>query len=503
MADNRQKLAKYNIYSSLLTQFVMMVSGIIVPKLFITYFGSEVYGATASIAQFLGYIVLLEGGIGGVARAVLYKPLAENNIEKLSAIFAEIEHFFRIVGYIFLVYILVLACGFQRISKFDALDWSSTFFLVCAIAISTVAQYFIGISNAVFLQAAQKTYITNMIRIVTTILNVLVIVLLMHMGCNIIVVKLISGLVFVLGPVLQWLYVKKNYCLVKVERQKDALKDKWVGMGQHLAYFFHSHTDVVVLTLFANLLLVAVYSVYSMIIGAIQSIVSSFATGMEALFGDMYAKKEYNLLNDTFSEYETLISCIAVILFSTTIVLITPFIQLYTNGVTDVDYIQPLFGVFLIIDAILYAMCAPYNAMVIAAGLFRQTRIAVYGQAVINVLLSIVLVNRFGLIGVAIGTVCATIFRFTFYAIYLAKHTVNISLWILIKRLVVNVILSGAVVFIGRMAISKIVISNYLYWALAGVIVTSIAVFVTLMGNYLFFHKDMQTLATHFVRRMN
>ena len=83
MTDSRQIRAKKNILTSLLSQIVLLICGIIVPRLMIGAFGSEAYGATSSITQFLAYITLLEGGVGGVARAVLYKPLAQKDIERI------------------------------------------------------------------------------------------------------------------------------------------------------------------------------------------------------------------------------------------------------------------------------------------------------------------------------------------------------------------------------------------------------------------------------------
>lgn len=204
-----RKKAKLNIATSLLGQFVTLVCGLIVPGLMIRSFGSEVYGATASIAQFLSYITLLEGGIGGVARAALYKPLADNNIRAISRVQSEIQRFFRAVGYIFTAYVLIIACSFKYISHMDALDWTTTFLLVLVISISTFGQYFIGISNSVLLQAAQKTYITQILNSLTVILNTVSIIILVKLGCSIITVKLVSSCIFVLRPVALWLYVKK------------------------------------------------------------------------------------------------------------------------------------------------------------------------------------------------------------------------------------------------------------------------------------------------------
>ena len=139
MNRDRSIKAKYNIVFSLLGQVVVMVCGIIVPQLLILGFGSEAYGATASITQFLAYISLLEGGIGGVARAALYKPLAENDIESINGIIREIRSFFRCIAYIFIVYVIVLACVFKDLAHVQCYDWISTFSLVLVISISIFA----------------------------------------------------------------------------------------------------------------------------------------------------------------------------------------------------------------------------------------------------------------------------------------------------------------------------------------------------------------------------
>ena len=94
MKNDRESNAKKNIFITLLSQLLTIVCGLIVPRYLLQAYGSEANGAVTSIATFLGYIALLEGGIAGVARAALYRPLAVNDIEKISAIMVEIKRFF-------------------------------------------------------------------------------------------------------------------------------------------------------------------------------------------------------------------------------------------------------------------------------------------------------------------------------------------------------------------------------------------------------------------------
>ncbi len=495
MANTREKRAKLNIIVSFLTQIVSMVCGIILPKVLLGAYGSEAYGATSSITHFLAYITLLEGGISGVARAALYKPLAEKDSAKVSAVVDEIKRFFRILGMVFVVYVLILACSFKSISHIEVMDWSSTFLLVLVISISTFGQYFIGISNSILLQAAQQKYVTYVITIIAVLLNTVLSCVLVNMGFSLIAVKFVSSCVYVLRPIAMWLYVRKNFTLVKVtQRDKGALSQKWTAMGQHIAYFLHNNTDVAVLTVLANLATVAVYSVYNMVVAQIQNLTVSFTAGMESLFGDMLARDEREKLNTAFNIYETMISMVSVVLFSVTSAMIVPFVKLYTAGISDAEYIQPAFALLLVIAAFTYCLRLPYNYVVNAAGHFRQTRMAAYGEAAVNIVTSVVLVFRFGLIGVAIGTVAANMFRFVYYVWYLSGHIIHRPVSLCVKREAVNLVDFALVMLLGQAVTSVISVGSYLTWAVCAAIVTVLAAALTALSNLLFYRDSFRAV---------
>ena len=502
MSDSRHTKAKKNILTSLSSQIVLLVCGIIVPRMMIGAFGSEAYGATASITQFLAYITLLEGGVGGVARAALYKPLAVNDAGTISAIMKEVERFFRVIALIFMGYVLILACCFKTISQIDCMDWISTFVLVVVISISTFGQYFIGLSNSILLQAAQKTYIPNAVTIGATVLNAIVTIVLIQLGCNLIIVKLVSSLIFFMRPVVLWLYVRKYYTVNQSfsRDKKTYLNQNWTGLGQHFAFFLHSNTDIVVLTVLADLRIVAVYSVYNMIISHIQSLAISFSSGMEAMFGDMLARDEKKQLHETFQTYETILSVVTIVLFSVATVLIIPFVRLYTSGITDVNYIHPLFAFLMILTAITFCLRLPYHAMIIAAGHFKQTRLAAYGEAIINIVLSLILVYGYGLIGVALATLAATWFRFVYYIFYLSKNIFNREVKLFIKRFGINVLALVGSCLLGYGVVSWFLIDSYWLWAICGGVSVIVVGAVTLGVNFVFFKKDCRLLIKKFVR---
>lgn len=502
MLDRRILRAKLNIVVSLGCQLITILCGLIVPRVMLGAFGSEVYGATTSITQFLAYIALLEGGVGGVARAALYKPLAEGDNGTIGRIMAEIKAFFRVVGCIFVVYVLIIACSFKQISRVECLDWMTTFLLVGAISISSFGQYFIGISNSVLLQAAQRSYITNFINILATLVNAAAVCILVRIGCGIITVKLVSSLIFFLRPVAMWIYVRIKFRLEAVPRSKTTyLKQKWNGLGQHIAFYLHSNTDVVILTCFSDLYSVAVYAVYNMVVSNIQNLVSSFAAGMEALFGDMLAKEETEELHRTFGRYEMILSLVSVILFATTLSVILPFVGLYTAEITDVNYHVPMLAVFLTASSLLYCLRMPYHSLVIAAGHFKQTQAAAYMEATVNVLLSIALVRRYGVPGVACATMIAIGLRFIYYVIYLSKQIFYRKPRLFLRRFLINCMTFGASVAAG-LEISRLVpISSYMRWALCAGLSCLAAAAITFGINLIFCRRELSASLRKYIRK--
>ena len=96
-----------NIISAILNQVIVFIYGFLIPIIIIKKFGSEVNGLISSIAQFLAYISLLEGGIGPVIKNSLFKPLVDKNTDELGKILGASDHFFKKLSFIFIIYIVI------------------------------------------------------------------------------------------------------------------------------------------------------------------------------------------------------------------------------------------------------------------------------------------------------------------------------------------------------------------------------------------------------------
>ena len=497
---NRRKKLYLNTITALLNQIIALVCGFILPRYMLSYFGSEVNGLVTSMTRFLSVITFLELGIGPVIQSNLYKPLANNDIDMISKIIVSAERFYRKIAYIFLVYIAVLLVVFPAINI--DYDFWFTASLLLIISISTFAQYYFGITYQVFLNADQKIYVHTTVQIITTILNTLICVVLMKLGCGIHVVKLVSTIVFVARPLFQNIYVRKHYNINhKIVYTEEPIKQKWNGFAQHLAAVVCGEIDVVLLTFFSTYQSVSIYSIYLLVVSGINKLVMTAVSGLESFWGNMLAKKEYSLLSKTFESVEALIHAGVTFLFVTTAILIAPFVSVYTKGIEDASaYYLPLFGVLLTFAYGVQCLRVPYFRIIKAAGHYKETQNGAFISMFLNIIVSVVLVFKFQLLGVAIGTLAAMLYHTVFFAWYLRKNIINRPFYHFVKHMIVDIV-SGVLGFI---ATSWLTMSNVTYgsWILFAVIVAAIVGVITLMLNLLVYRKEFAYLLNKVMKKV-
>ena len=442
----RTRKALINSIMSLLLELTLTVCSLILPRLILSTFGSKYNGITSSITQFVTYISLLRSGIGGVTRASLYKLLSDNDTEGISGIVMATEKFLRQVTAIFAAIFLCFAAIYPIAISKD-FSWWFSFSLFVIISISTFAQYYFGFSYQMLLQADQRLYIASFISIIANILSTVVAVILIKLGFGIHMVKLGSAIVFTAQPIVLGLYVKKRYHInTHATPNMVAISQRWDSFAHQMANFVHGNTDVVILTIFSTLEEVSVYSVYAMVITGVRKLVNICSKGMEAAFGNMIARDEKKSLLNNLERLEFIIFYFSAFCFTCAAVLIVPFVNVYTKGVHDADYIRPFFGALMCLAGVLWCFRIPYQTLVYAAGKFRDTRNGAIAEPIINILISVVLVIKFGLIGVAVGTVAAMLFRTIQYAIYSSRHIIERPLMVVWKKLAIisfNIALSA------------------------------------------------------------
>lgn len=485
---NEGNKVKKNIFITLILNIVTIINGLILPRLFILAYSSDINGAVVSISQFLSYITFLEAGVGVVVCAALYKPLACNDIREISSVICETERFYKKIALIYLVYMF----GIALIYPFIVPQFGEryTFALVLVIGLSTFCQYYFGITYQLLLNADRKIWINSLFSIFALVCNLIISVIMIYQKVDILLIKLACSIIYMIRPIILKLYVKKQYKLENIETiGNNVLKQKWYGLGHHIASFVHLNTDVVLLTFFEPISEVSVYSVYSSISISIRSIIKGVSEGMVASLGNLLATGKKDKICSFFRAYLLFNIVFVCILFTVSGILVCPFVELYISNTTDVDYIRREFAIILFVAEAIYCFRLPYQDVVFSSGHFHQTRISAYLEAIINALMTIILIQYYGMIGAVVGTFFATLFRLFSYVRYLSKEILYIDLNETIKKYIGNALLCIISILIVNSI--KFQFTSWAGWVINAVIIFVIVSLIFLLGNFGFYRKDM------------
>lgn len=486
----RGKRLLYNTVAGLIKEIILLLNGLILPKLIISHYGSATNGLISSISQYLSVIALLQSGVGGVVRSALYRPLANQDDTSISAIINATNKLMHKIATLFAVLVGVLAILYPFLVK-DEFNWLFTATLVVILSISTIAQYYFGMTYQLLLTADQKGYIYTLTNGLLILVNLLFSVILIRLGASIHLTKLMSSICFAGTPIILNLYVNKYYKINKqVAPNDEAINQRWSAMGHQLANYIRASSPMLILTIFVSMSDVSVYSVYHLVFaGGISLLIGVFFAGMDATFGDMVAKNEQSVLNDRFRIIEFLLYHVCCTLFVCAFVLMPGFVAVYTRGINDANYQNSLLLVLMMLSELLYCIRMPYYSLINAAGCYKKTRNAAYIDSLMTVVLSFVFVPLIGVAGVSASALGAALLRTTHTIVYTSKNVLHRNFIPLLKSIFVGIIcFIIPAVLVRPLAIAEP--TSFWMWIGNSVVITFIVVLVNILFAVMFERKD-------------
>ncbi len=510
MLRTRSGKAMLTTCSVAIYEVVTMICGLILPRILLVAFGSSCNGMVASISKLISFISILRLGVAGSTRVALYRSLAQEDIQKTSGIIVATERYMKKIAVVLVGYIAILAFFYPFIVD-STMSNGQIALLVIIIGFGALAEYLFGITYQTLLRADQRVYIYYFLQTLTTVANTLIAVALIRCGASILVVKFGSAVLFFLTPLVLSIYIKKLYKInKKAPPDNEALNQKKDVMAQSVANIVHENTDITLLTLFASTATISVYSVYTYVTASLNKIMFTFTVGLEAGFGDMFAKRERENIKRNLELYEGVVGVFISTVFSCTILLIIPFVKLYTAGVSDTNYIVSDFAAVTIAAQAVSCFREPYKTMVQAAGKYKETKKGAVIEAGINLCVSIMGVFLWGLVGVAVGTLVANIFRTIQYVIYVSKNLVLRKLVVSLKKfawIVLNIFIICA---IRKLLPVSFEYTSWLVWVedaalclLIAAVITAISLFVFYKGILVGILNRISILSNRFIGRKN
>lgn len=501
----KTKISFLNSLTAAIYSLAQIAVGIILPRIILGKFGSEINGLTVSVQQYIGYLTYLEIGLSSVFIFSLYKPLAMNDYASINDLVVSAKKSYDKTGLFYFIGIIVVAAIYPFIVNTGEIDLWVVITLIFVIGLSGLFDMITVSKYRVLLTADQKLYIINLSFFASTIIGFISAVLLVYFNQHIVVVKASIIIPIILRTVFLHFYVKKKYPYLCFKKTKNAVAPKteikrFDALLMQLSKSIAHSLPIIALSLFASLKIVSIYSVYALVFHGLKTIVDSVTGGSTASFGNLLSNNEEKKAVIAYGQFELSLASVQTLLYSVASMLIIPFVTIYVRGLEDaLNYINPLFGVLFVFWAFFDNFRLPAQTIIQAAGKFKETRVANILYIAIELILLAILTPFFGIAGALISMIVAALYKLIAFLIIVKKHIFNHYYLPSIIRGVIGLsLIVCAQVFTYYVGIPVNGIFSFVIWGIGLVVI-----FTIIIVSLCFVHskKDITCLFRRFFSR--
>lgn len=412
-----------NIVVSFGGQIILLALGIIIPRIMLVNYGSDMNGLITTISQIFVYMALLESGIGQAALNALYKPLAEKDKYGVSYVVSIAQSYYRRITRFYCCGVVLLSIVIPFVLKSDV-NKLTIFWIIIFEGMASVVNFYFTQTQMTILTADGKSYVNNTVNVINKIVSNIVKIVMACFGVNILFLQFSYFIISAIKAIYYQQYFKKIYGWIdyKAAPATAILKDRNAYILNEIAWTIFSSTDMIILSTFISTQMASVYSVYNLVFSNLNVLLNTVYMSVCYLLGQKFHEdiQGYVKIHDTFtSVFVGSMTAFMAISYN----LIIPFVTLYTSGITDVEYVYPLLPVMFCLVQILSWSRFVTGSLAGIAGYAKKVSYISLIEAVMNIILSIFLVQKFGIVGVLAATVFAMPIKVIFCA-YLSDKVI-------------------------------------------------------------------------------
>lgn len=420
------KISK-NLAASLLPQIMNIISNLILPNLIITIYGSEVNGLITSLKSVVGYISIVGAGIAIAVTQSLYFPVAEKDTKTVKGMLHAASNMFNKYGYIFCFFVLLTALVYPFFFNTKIGYWNIVFLMI-AVSVASASEFFAIGRYRALLYASQKTYVCTIAQAASIFLGLILAIVMLELKVNIIIVQFSISMVYVFRAFFLAAYVKKYYPeLSDYRREKPiqtAISKRKDAMIHQLSGLAVNGSQATILTIMVGLNAASIYSVYNIVFSGLQSICSNLSTAVTPFLGKEIALKNHDRLVQMYDLIEFAFFNFVTLIYSVTVVMIVPFVKLYTRG-ADISYELSTFALIFTFMSAFYILKIPSTSLINSSGCFKETKSRALIEASLTIILSIIFTKLIGIEGVVLGTGIALMWRCLDTILYTDKYIIQ------------------------------------------------------------------------------
>lgn len=500
--NNRIKAVYLNSMVTLICQVLQILLGFIVRKIFIDSLGIEYLGYNSVFTNILQMLNLADMGIGVAITSFLLEPLTKGDKAQVSALMYIYKRIYNIMGVIVLFIGIIVSVFLDTLIPDAAcsIGYLRTLFFINLAG--TVSTYFIAYKRTLII-ADQKSYIANLIDMIMYFIVSSGQILSLLCAPSYIVYLILLIAKNIISNVIISIRCNKIYGKESNDSSVDYIREyrpqiinyvKDVFVSRIGATIFYS-TDNVIISVFRGSLLAGYLSNYTMITTQLMNVINQVLASLQATFGnyihsDSSLDDQYIMTNNYYC-VNYIIGNFCMICY---VLLVQPFISLFFDKTLVLNMSTAiLLGVNLMLSILIQI---PSQIFVIYK-LFHYDRPIIITSAMLNIIISVTLVDSLGVEGVLIGTLgTSLIYLFSrFYII--SKHVFKVSYKTYLFRTILYFILSGVSLFVINLVCIGIVGDTFKSFVLRTVLVGLLALLMPLA--ILSFTKEFNYISNRFL----
>lgn len=405
----------YNFTSSIGGQLITILMQFIVRTVFVYTLGKSYLGINGLFSNILQMLSLAELGVGSAIIFKLYDPIASGNQHRITILMRFYKTVYTVIGFVVVAIGITLIPFLPKlINDYDRLETLNinVIFVFLLYLLQSASSYLFFAYKSAIVRANQKEYLLNLINYMFTVGTGILQIILLYFFKNfefyvaVLVISVIAEnmtCAILANKMYPYINEKTDDKLEKKE-VKEVFKDCGALFLYKLNEVVIKSTDNIVLSVFVGLDMVGLYSNYYVFYTTIKTLFEKVFSSMAHSLGNLHTTK------DTKHEYEVfeIINLISAILGGTAFVGIFVVADDFVRVWLGSDWIIPqpfslLMGLEIYTMAIRKVLGKYRNTM----GLFQQAKYRPLFGMIINLVMSVVLVNFWGICGVLAGTIIA------------------------------------------------------------------------------------------------
>lgn len=482
-----------NSFYGIVSQVVIILIGFFSRKVFVDMLPSAYLGLNGLFSNVISILSLTELGFGTAAIYALYKPLADNDERKITALMNVYAKIYHIMFFVVMILGLCLMPVIPYLIK-DIPDLPHIYFIYYLFVINSAISYLFAYKRSL-LFADQKNYKISQVTMVCKFLLTIFQIVILYITQNYILyilIMIVMGFVenLIISKIVDTTYPYLK--LYKKEKIDDATKHELIVNTK--ALLMHKigsvavfQTDNLITSAFVSIVTVGVYSNYTMIVNQLHTLIGTVIDGAKASIGNYNASEtDENKLKMFFKlnfANHVIYSFCTTALFC----LLNPFIG--SLWLKKEEYVFSI-GIVALICIYFYlrGMRYSYNLFKETSGVYNPDRYKAIFEAVMNIVASIILVHFFGFAGVLLGTIVTTLSVPYVIEVYVTfKYVFHRKPWIYYKVFAGNVLSTFIMVSISY------ILCNFLFptiTILNFIVMGCICVVVSIVINLIFYGKS-------------